>query len=115
VAIKNSLSRSCEIQKLEAVSSGNKKFVWFSVTLKNNGTVHVRPAITLTIFDENKAVANKISLGKSLPIFTDFSETFSADWVPRFTGKYTVVATVDIGTKDFIQKSAIFDVNETKK
>jgi len=114
VAIKNSLSRSCEIQKLEAVSSTNKKFVWFSVTLKNNGTVHIRPAITLTMFDENKTVANKISMGKSLPIFADFADSFTANWTPRFAGKYTAVATVDIGAKDFIQKSVLFDVNEPK-
>ena len=110
ISIKNSLKRSCEIKGLEAVSSKNKKFVWFSVTLKNNGTTHIRPSVTLTIFDESKAIVKKISLGKSLPVFENFSEKFSADWVPESPGKYKVVATVNIGTKDFTQKSAEFDV-----
>lgn len=111
ISIKNNLKRSCEIKELKAVSSKNKKFVWFSVTLKNNGTTHIRPAATLTIFDESKAVVKKIPLGRSLPVFANFSEKFSTDFVPELPGTYKVVVTVDIGTKDFIQKSAEFEVN----
>lgn len=111
IAIKGSLKRSCEIKGFEAVSSKNKKFVWFSATVKNNGTVHIRPSVTLAIFDASKAVVKKIQMGRSLPVFANFSEKFTADWVPELPGKYKVVATVDIGTNNLVQKSAEFEVN----
>jgi len=110
VEIKDSLKMSCEITNLEAVSSKNKKFVWFSAAVKNSGTVHIRPTVTLTIIDQYKTVVKKIPLGKTLPIFAGFAERLTAEWVPDFTGKYTVVATADIGTENFAQKSAEFDV-----
>lgn len=112
VAIKKLLKRSCEISALSGAMSEDKKSVEFSVTLKNTGTVHIRPQTALLVLDKAGAVANKIPLGKSLPIFAGFGEKLSASWTPRFSGKYTLVATVDIGTGELIQKSIQFEVKK---
>jgi len=110
VTIKNSLVRSCSITELATLQSEDKKSVDFSVSVKNTGTTHIRPAIILAILDENKAVVKKIPVGKALPIFAGFAEKFSAKWNAPEKNKYTVVATVDMGNGDFIQNSSEFEV-----
>jgi len=110
VAIKKSAKRSCSISDLSAVVLEDKKTVEFSVTLKNDGTVHIRPLTRLLVLDAAGGVVDKIPLGVSLPVFAGFGEKLSAKWVPRFPGKYTVVATVDIGAGPLIQKGIPFEV-----
>jgi hypothetical protein len=112
IAAKNSLRRSCIISDLSAALSSDKKSAEIYVTLKNTGTVHVRPATSIVVLDEYGILSGKFSLGKSLPLFPDFGEKLSSVWKPRFSGRYTIVATVDIGTGALIQKSMSFEVKK---
>jgi hypothetical protein len=110
IAIKNSLKRTLSIADLTQIV--NEKNVVFSVILKNDGNVHIRPSTTLVIIGEYGAVADEISLGKSLPIFAGFGEKLTATWKARFFGKYTAVATVDIGAGQLVQESTKFEVKK---
>jgi len=110
IAIEKYLEYSCVISDFTATVSDKEKSVELVVKLENNGTAHIRPVTKLVILDEYGTVINKISLGKSLPIFADFGEKLTTTWKPKFKGKYTAVATVDIGTENLIQKSVVFEV-----
>jgi hypothetical protein len=110
IAIKNSLKRSCSIDETSQLVDSKEKNVDFYITLKNDGNVHIRPSTTLVIIDEYGAVAGKLSLGKSLPIFAGFGEKLTATWKAKFFGKYTAVVTVDIGDGQIVQESVKFEV-----
>jgi len=110
IAIEKYLEYSCAISDFTATVSDKEKSVELVVILENNGTAHIRPVTKLVILDGFGTLENKISMGKSLPIFSDFGEKLTTTWKPKFKGKYTAVATVDIGTENLIQKSITFEV-----
>lgn len=110
--IKKSLKRSAAISNFTSAASEDKKSVSISITIKNTGTTHIRPKTSLVILDKNGAVANRASLGEALPMFAGFKERLSTVWTPRFPGKYTAIATVDIGTEPLIQENIAIEVKE---
>ncbi len=112
VAIKDSAEYSCEISDFTTLISNDKKSVELSLTLYNDGTAHIRPVTKIVILDEYGTVVNKSSAGKSLPMFAGFGEKLKMIWKPRFTGKYTAIATVDIGKAPLIQKRISFEVKK---
>jgi len=108
--IKEGLKKACEIENFTVVQKNNKKAVEIKLGLKNTGTVHLRPVTTIVIMNESKEVVDKVNLGKSLPLFSEFTEGLSASTQLTYPGIYTAVATVDIGDGELVQKQIEFEV-----
>ncbi len=110
VAIKDSLEYSAEITEFEPIYDAESGVVNFEVTIKNTGTAHIRPVGTIVITDQKNNLAARLSTGRCLPIFSEWGLKIPVRWASTVKGKYTAVATLDIGTGELLQKTIQFNV-----
>jgi len=110
VSIKDYFERSAEIEEFKAEADAKNGAVSFEITLKNTGTTHLRPSGTVVVMGEGGYVATRLATGKCLPVFSGFGEKIPVRWIRAPKGKYTAVATIDIGTEELLQETIEFEV-----
>ena len=80
------------------------------VTLKNRGTVHVRPAGTTALFDGEGHLYRSSPLGKSMPLLPTAVMTIPALLPLPPAGSYRLVTTIEVQEGTVLQKETLFEV-----
>ena len=81
-----------------------------SVTLKNLGTVHVRPSGTYALFREDGRLYHTASLGKSMPLLPTASMAIPSLLPLPPEGRYRWVVTAEIREGTVLQKESSFEI-----
>ena len=81
------------------------------LTVMNEGQAHFRPTGTMLITDAAQQVVHRGSLGRAAPVFPGTQATIPM-WVQLPAGRYTAVATVDIGSEQLLQRELSFSVTD---
>ena len=79
------------------------------LTLANDGRAHLRPTGTVLLLNDRREIVHRASLGRTIPIFPQFQEGIPL-WFSLTGGRYTAVATVDIGGPELLQRELAFTV-----
>jgi len=79
------------------------------LTIANDGETHVRPMGTVLVTNDRREVVHRAGLGRTVPIFPQFQEGLPL-WVPLGAGRYTAIATVDLGGPGLLQRELTFTV-----
>ena len=108
ISIQEAQKIAAEITAVEVSAGPKKQSADFNITVKNTGTVHIRPLGTLVIFDEKGEVAKNIPTGKPLPIFAGYSEVIPVGCPSLGAGTYTAVVTMELSRDTIIQKKIGF-------
>ena len=80
------------------------------VTLKNNGTVHVRPSGTYALFDAEDHLVRANPLGKGMPLLPTAGMTIPALLPMPPAGKYRLLTTIEVREGTVLQKENLFEV-----
>ena len=94
-----------------ATAGPQRGLVRLLLTLANDGAVHLRPTGTVLIADDRQEVVHRTGLGRTIPIFPQFQEGIPI-LVPLAAGRYSAVATVDLGGGELVQRELAFVVSD---
>lgn len=81
------------------------------LTLANDGQTHLRPTGTLLVTNAQREVVYRGGLGRTGPIFPRFQEGIPV-LMPLAPGRYTAVATAELGGSTPAQRELTFTVTE---
>ncbi len=84
------------------------------VTLKNRGSVHVRPSGTTALFDGEGHLVRASPLGKSMPLLPTADMTIPALLPLPPAGGYRLVTTIEVIEGVVLQKEISFEVTPEK-
>lgn len=84
------------------------------LTIANDGRTHLRPSGTLIVANDRHEVVWRNGLGRTIPIFPKFQDGIPF-LIPLPPGRYTAVATVDLGGPELAQQEAQFTVTADGK
>lgn len=108
ISMKKDENISAEITDMSTAGEPQKGGLIFNITIKNTGSVHIRPMGTLIILDQNSEVVKNLPIGKSLPVFPGYKEQVPV-FCPKIpAGRYSAIATVEIAKEKIIQKKTMF-------
>lgn len=113
VSIKNTARAEAAITDVAASSGPNGDSVKIDITLKNTGTIHIRPFGTLVMLNQNSEIVKDLPIGKTLPLFPGYTTQIPVICPNLPAGKYSAVATIEISENTIIQKKTIFVLRNT--
>ena len=105
-------------EKLAAAAGGTggreatRNLLKLTATLKNLGTVHVRPSGTYALFEEGGHLYHTAPLGKGMPLLPSASMEIPALLPMPPAGRYRWVSTVEVQEGTVLQKEVSVEITE---
>jgi len=112
--VKGRESFHLEISRVEAKLI-QTSLLRIDTTLKNLGTVHIRPSGTFALFRSDGELFRTTPLGKSIPILPGGSLTLSSLLPQPPRGRYRLVTTVELPDGKALQKETPFEITEENR
>ena len=99
-----------EISNLSLKPTKTPELFLVEISLKNQGTIHVRPGGSLVILDAGGNLLTTYPLGKTFPLLPSATMTIPAFVSLPKPGRYTALAMVDVQGEEPLQKEVPFEV-----
>ena len=103
-----------EVEMEKVTVSRSPNLLKMEVSLKNNGTVHVRPSGTIALFQEDNHRVRTVALGKSMPLLPTAHMTIPCFLPMPPAGRYRLVSTVEVREGTVLQKETHFEITPEK-
>ena len=98
-----------------SVSQSSSKLLRIESTLKNRGTVHLRPSGTFALFQFGGELVRSGPLGRSVPVLPTATLTVPIILPLPPPGRYRIVITVEPQSEKVLQKEISFEVTQNNQ
>ncbi len=101
-----------QVGEFDEFSEEAPTLLWLTTTLRNRGSVHVRPSGTVALFDAEGNVVRVTALGRSMPILPKAALQIPTVLPLPDAGQYKAVITAEADQAQLLQKELVFEVTK---